>query len=125
MYKAPMKIDWPKISSVPVIDVDHDKHLLTIVILDPDAPSSPYLHMWYQNVTTSHPGEIVVPYMPPKPPNAAWHRYEIRVYSQGNTKRTTPIKVERPSFVPTKYGLMDADIVAQRTYTSNGSELRK
>ena len=86
--------------------------LYTVIMVDPDAPSPDhptmkyYLHWLVTNVTTTSPGDTVVPYTGPSPPLGT-HRYFSCVFMQ--PKRLSLPTYDRPKFplmefVP-EYGL--------------------
>ena len=120
-----MNITWPDINDVPIINIEcDDKRVFSIVILDYDAPTSPYLHMWYQNVCIEHTTDVIVSYAPPSPPHKAEHHYEVRVYKQNLPKLKVTSEIKRAGFNPTAYGLLSKNIIASKTFLSNGTYLK-
>ena len=119
-----MHILWENISSPPVIELQIDeKELFTILIIDPDAPNPPYLHLWYQNVSLTNKGDIISTYMKPSPPDNKMHRYNVLVYAQNNKLRMKPKITQRTGFDLSKLGFKDADLRASKVYQSNGITL--
>ena len=85
-------------SSIPDITFPiHRNKLYTLIIYDPDAPKSPFLHWLKVNISDYSNGNSLVPYMAPNPPNHEIHNYIIEIFEQQGpiyTKITQP----RPGF---------------------------
>lgn len=70
----------------------------TLLIWDPDASASSYIHWLIVNIPGSQIslGQEIVPYKPPTPPSGI-HRYFVTLYNQSG-KINVPIPAERASF---------------------------
>ena len=82
-----------------------DGMFYTILMLDPDAPAGPWLHMLRMNVSaTDEHGYVVMPYIGPSPPPGSGlgpqgtHRYITSVYEQHGYIAALPKIQERARF---------------------------
>ena len=83
--------------------------LYTVLMWDPDAPASSWIHLLVINIPTSDlsQGQTVISYTPPTPPSGT-HRYFVTLYRQPQ-EISVPTPKERGNFnvqsFAGKYGL--------------------
>ena len=90
--------------------------LYTVLMWDPDAPASSWIHLLVVNIPGSNlsAGETVLPYMPPTPPSGT-HRYYITLYKQSGRINVSP---------PSQRGNFDVGgFVAQHTLAKMGEKM--
>ena len=110
-----------------------DGMFYTIIMLDPDAPTGPWLHMLRMNVSASadaeRHGDVVMSYVGPSPPPGSGfgpkgtHRYITSVYEQHGY--VTPPKIQERARFPERtflhtYGLHN---IGSSTFTVDSAPM--
>lgn len=90
MNKPLVSKNFPK--NIPSVNFK-GSGLYTLIMWDPDAPASSWLHWLVVNAEEGdvRKGEELMPYAPPSPPSGI-HTYSIAIYSQKG-----PLQVEAPT----------------------------
>lgn len=119
-----MNILWPNISSEPEIHVQENTgDFYTIIISDPDTGNPSYIHLLYRNVTLTSK-DVIFDYKPPQPPNNQWHRYVVTVYNQNKVKLPRDNISQRAGFNLSSLGFSSRNVVATKTFKSNGVSIQ-